>query len=63
MEFADNLRRLRKRKEITQEELASSIYVSRSLIAKYENRSAYPTKETLEKLALYFGVTMNELVR
>lgn len=62
MEFADNLKRLRKEKSITQEELSSKIYVSRSLIAKYENGTCYPTKENLEKLALYFGVSINELI-
>ena len=54
--FCDKLKAYRKQKGITQEELARAIFVSRSLIAKYETGTAYPNKENLEKLALYFGV-------
>lgn len=34
--FCDKLKELRKEKNLTQEQLADAIYVSRSLIAKYE---------------------------
>lgn len=36
---------LRKEKGLTQEELAKAIYVSRSVIAKYETGAAYPNKK------------------
>lgn len=51
--FCDKLKAYRKQKNITQEELAKAIFVSRSLIAKYETGAAYPNKENLEKLALF----------
>ena len=41
MKFSDKLKDLRKNKGITQEELANSIFVSRSVIAKYESDNAY----------------------
>lgn len=62
MKFEDKLKELRKKNNLTQEELASKIYVSRSLIARYENGSALPSKENLEKLSLIFGVKMSELM-
>lgn len=53
---------LRKEKGLTQEELAKGVYVSRSLIAKYETGAAYPNKENLEKLALFFGVKIEDMI-
>lgn len=60
--FEDRLKDLRKKKGVTQTQVADSIYVSRSLIAKFETGVAYPNRETLEKLALYFDVPVSELV-
>ncbi len=62
MNFSDKLKKLRKEKELTQEELASKIYVSRSLIARYENGTVVPTKENIEKLALFFNVKLSYLL-
>lgn len=60
--FEDRLKDLRKKKGVTQTQVAESIYVSRSLIAKFETGAAYPNRETLEKLALYFGIPISELI-
>lgn len=60
--FEDRLKELRKEKGVTQAQLAKSIYVSRSLIAKFETGAAYPNRETMEKLALYFAVPVSKLV-
>lgn len=60
--FNDKLKELRREKGLTQDELASKIYVSRSLIAKYETGAVYPSKENLEKLALFFNVDVNDLI-
>ncbi len=62
MSFPEKLKKLRKEKQLTQEELAKSIFVSRTLISKYENGSVYPTKENAEKLALFFNVNLSELI-
>lgn len=62
MNFPEKLKELRKAKGITQEELAKAIFVSRTLITKYESGAVYPTKENLEKLALYFEVNIPDLV-
>lgn len=62
MEFSDKLKELRKNKGITQEELANKIFVSRSVIAKYESGSSMPTKENVEKLAVFFGVKLSYFI-
>ena len=62
MEFSDKLKELRKRKGITQEELANSVFVSRSVIAKYESGNVMPTQENAEKLAVFFGVKLSYLI-
>lgn len=60
--FCDKLKELRKEKNLTQEELAKKVFISRSLIAKYETGVSYPNKENLEKLALFFNVEINDLI-
>lgn len=62
MNFSEKLKKLRKDKGLTQEELANAIFVSRTLISKYENGSIYPTKENAEKLASFFNVNLSELI-
>lgn len=62
MDFSEKLKELRNSKNITQEQLAKSIFVSRSLIARYENGTVIPTKENAEKIAVFFGVDLKELI-
>ena len=42
MEFNEKLQELRKAKELTQEELAESLYVSRTAISKWEDAEDIP---------------------
>ena len=63
MSFGEKLKNLRKTRGVTQEELASEIFVSRSMIAKYETGKAYPTNEILQRIAEYFNVSLDELVK
>ena len=60
--FQDKLKDLRKEKGITQNELAKEIFVSRSLIAKFETGTVFPSREILEKIALYFDVPISKLI-
>ncbi len=62
MSFPEKLRELRKQKNLTQENLANEILVSRTLITKYESGAVYPTEENLKRLADYFEVTASELM-
>ena len=62
MNFSENLRRLRKAKDIKQEALAEAMNVSRQTVSKWENGTAMPDFKKLNALAKYFGVTMDELL-
>ena len=61
--FADKLSNLRKSRGLTQEELALELFISRSMIAKYETGKAYPTNEILQRIACYFEISIDELVQ
>ena len=62
MEFHEKLRELRRRKGITQEELAENLYVSRTAISKWESGRGYPNIESLKAIAKYFSVSVDELL-
>ncbi len=59
--FSEKLKELRKNKGITQEELAEQIFISRSAIAKWEQGKGLPNKESLNSLASFFNITIDEL--
>ena len=62
MEFNQKLQELRKKKGLTQEELATSLYVSRTAISKWESGRGYPNIESLKAIAKFFSVTVDELL-
>ena len=62
MEFNEKLQELRKQKELTQEELAEKLYVSRTAISKWESGRGYPNIESLKAIAKFFSVTVDELL-
>ena len=62
MEFNQKLQELRKRKGLTQEELAEALYVSRTAISKWESGRGYPGIDSLKAIAKFFGVTIDALL-
>ncbi len=62
MEFNEKLQELRKQKGLTQEELAESLYVSRTAISKWESGRGYPNIDSLKAIAKFFGITIDELL-
>ena len=60
--FAQRLRELRNKKEITQTELGNIIGVSKSSVNMYERGAREPGFETLEAIADYFNVDMDYLM-
>lgn len=51
MSFGDNLRTIRKQKNISQEDLANRLNVSRQAVSKWEQNSGYPEMEKLVHLS------------
>ena len=62
MSFADNLTELRKYHDLSQEELADQIGVSRQTLSKYETGESLPDIEKCKLLADVFGVAIDDLV-
>ncbi len=63
MEFNEKLQKLRTDKNMTQEELAEKLFVSRTAISKWESGRGYPSIDSLKVIAQYFNVTIDELIR
>lgn len=63
MSFSDNLYRLRAERNMTQEQLAMLMGVSRQAISKWESARAYPEMDKLVRLCDVFGCDLDELVR
>ncbi len=62
MEFNEKLQELRKSKGLTQEELAESLFVSRTAISKWESGRGYPSIDSLKAIARFFTVTIDDLI-
>jgi transcriptional regulator with XRE-family HTH domain len=58
----DNLRRLRTEKNITQEALAKYLGITPQSVGKWERGEGYPDITLLPKIALFFGVTIDDLL-
>ncbi|MBS1559127.1 MAG: LexA family transcriptional regulator [Bacteroidetes bacterium] len=58
----ENIRTLRKKIQLTQDELAQKLGIKRSLVGAYEEGRAEPRAELLQKMASLFGITMEALI-
>lgn len=63
MTFGERLFELRKTKNISQEELAELLDVSRQSISKWENDKAYPEMTRLLFMSEFFDVSLDYLMR
>ena len=62
MEFSEKLQELRKQKNLTQDELANALFVSRTAVSKWESGRGYPSIDSLRTIAGYFSLTIDELL-
>lgn len=60
--FKDNLKELRIEKKLGQVELAKSIGVSKGIVSLWENGLREPNMYSLIKLAIFFDISIDELV-
>jgi methanogenic corrinoid protein MtbC1/predicted XRE-type DNA-binding protein len=60
--LSENLKFLRKKNKISQDEFASLLGVSQTSIAHYERGSRQPTIDTLIKIARHYRISIDELV-
>ena len=58
----ENLRKIRKERDLTMKEVGIAIGVGESTISQYETGKRQPDQQTLLKLADYFGVSVDYLL-
>lgn len=63
MEFSEKLIALRKGRELTQEQLAEQLNVSRQSISKWESGQVIPDVEKIVELSKAFDVTLDYLLK
>lgn len=63
MEIGNRIKFHRSRLEISQEELAEKIFVSRQSISNWENDKTYPDINSLVLLSNFFNVSLDDLVK
>ena len=61
--LAEQLKTLRKEKNISQEKLAAYLGISYQAISKWENGNTYPDIQLLPEIARFFGITIDELLQ
>jgi transcriptional regulator with XRE-family HTH domain len=62
MTMGDRLRELRLKKNISQEEVARQVGITRSAYSHYEINNRQPVYETLKKLAVLFNVSLDYII-
>ena len=62
MEFHEKIQELRKNRGLTQEELASALYVSRTAVSKWESGRGYPNIDSLKDISYFFDVSIDDLL-
>ena len=62
LSIGENLRKLRKQKNITQDRLAEYLGVTCQAVSRWENSGAYPDIELLPEMARFFSVSLEELM-
>ncbi len=61
LKLSETIKHLRRSKNLTHDDVATTLGVSYQAVSRWENGLAYPDIEQLPNLAVLFGVTMDEL--
>lgn len=62
MAFEEKIRKLREEQQMTQQQLADRLYVSRQTVCRWENGTRCPDLIMAKKLAMELGVSLDELI-
>lgn len=62
MNLADNLRKIRKDNNLSQEQLAEKLGVSRQSVSKWESNQAYPEMDKVIQICKMFNLNIDELL-
>lgn len=62
MEFNEKLQNLRKRNNLTQEQLSQKLHISRTAVSKWESGRGFPNIEALKNLSRFLNVSIDQLL-
>ena len=62
MNLSDNLKKIRKENNLTQEDLAEKLGVSRQSVSKWESNQAYPEMDKVVQICKMFNLNMDDLL-
>ena len=62
MKFGENLKKIRKEKNMSQEQLAEKVNVSRQSVSKWETGESYPEMNNILELCKIFNCNINDLI-
>ena len=62
MKFSENLKRIRKENNLSQEQLAEKVGVSRQAVSKWESGAAYPEMDKVLLICKIFNYNIDELL-
>lgn len=63
MNFSSNIKLLRKRRGLTQEEMAGTLRMKRPTLSGYENNVAQPGIQQMIAISDFFGISVDTLIR
>ncbi|MCW0953391.1 helix-turn-helix domain-containing protein [Weissella ceti] len=63
MNINDVIKQQRLASQLTQEELATELFVSRQLISNWERGKSYPNLEQIIQLSDFFNISLDELIK
>ena len=63
MNVSERIQELRKRRGISQEELANELGISRQAVSKWESGQSFPELDNIVALSDYFGVSADHLLK
>lgn len=62
MELSEKIQKLRKEHNLTQEQFAEKLFVSRTAVSKWETGRGMPSMESLQMITRLFHITLDELL-
>lgn len=63
MRLGERIKKLREQKEMSQEQIAQELFVTRQTVSSWERSNSYPDLEMTLKLAEFFEVSLDELLK
>lgn len=63
MNFNEKIKEIRKKQNLTQEQFARKIFVSRNAVAKWESNRGYPDIQNLITISEVFNISLDDLMK